>query len=312
MAKLILQSGGTPVGELVDVVISSVAARTASRPPIALAVSQIQRHLGATLDDQPNQSALTADLARQCPHRTRLYPHRSSNQRSSTCNFLRPASLLAARPGTRDRPDRRGRARLRIQPLRQHAAHGAARHRAPSAAAESAVRARLLALGYSEAISSSFASELDGATFAVTNQQTPRGVVALENPLSDEAGLLRPSLAPGMLAMLAHNLNRDVRDVRLFEQGTIFTGTAEQVVESPSLSLGLTGTLLPTSLYSAKDAAVFELKGVVESLLSLFAASSDALSTSAASALTFSPDAPAWLDQVAARRLCSTEYPSPA
>ncbi len=166
----------------------------------------------------------------------------------------------------------------------------------PLAAAESAVRARLLALGYSEAISSSFASDSDGATFAATNLQAPGGLIALENPLSDEARLLRPSLAPGMLAMLAHNLNRDVREVRLFEQGTIFTGSAEQVVESPSLSLGLTGELPPTPLHSSKDAAVFELKSVIESLLSLFAASVDALSTSAASALAFSPDAPAWLE----------------
>jgi len=42
-------------------------------------------------------------------------------------------------------------------------------------------------------------------------------VVALENPLSEEARLLRPSLTPGMVTMLAHNLNRDVREARLFE-----------------------------------------------------------------------------------------------
>ena len=118
----------------------------------------------------------------------------------------------------------------------------------------------------------------------------------MENPLSDEARLLRPSLAPGMLTMVAHNLNRDVRDVRLFEQGSIFTGSAEQVVESPSLSLSLTGELPSTRLHSVRDAAVFELKGVVESLLSLFATSPDTLSTSAASALTFITDAPAWLE----------------
>ena len=168
----------------------------------------------------------------------------------------------------------------------------------PTAAAESAVRTRLLALGYSEAISSSFASEADGATFLAANrnqQSTSGGLIALENPLSDEARLLRPSLAPGMLAMLAHNLNRDVREVRLFEQGTIFTGSSEQVVESPGLSLGLTGELPQTPLHSSKDVAVFELKSVIESLLSLFAASVDALSASAASALAFSPDAPAWL-----------------
>ena len=78
--------------------------------------------------------------------------------------------------------------------------------------------------------------------------------------------------------------------------GPIFTGSPEQVTESPSLSLGLTGDLPPTRLHSSKDAAVFELKGVVESLLSLFAASVDTLSTSAASALAFSPEAPAWLE----------------
>jgi phenylalanyl-tRNA synthetase beta chain len=121
-------------------------------------------------------------------------------------------------------------------------------------------------------------------------------VIALENPLSDEARLLRPSLTPGMLTMLAHNLNRDVREVRLFEQGAVFTGSAAAVVESHSLSLGLTGELSPTRIYSAKDAGVFELKGVVESLLSLFAASPDALSTSAAERLTFSADTPAWIE----------------
>ena len=68
------------------------------------------------------------------------------------------------------------------------------------------------------------------------------------------------------------------------------------VVESPSLSLGLTGELPATRIHSAKDAGIFELKGVVESLLSLFAVSPDALSTSAAERLTFSADAPAWLE----------------
>jgi phenylalanyl-tRNA synthetase beta chain len=162
----------------------------------------------------------------------------------------------------------------------------------PLAAGEAAVRTRLLALGYSEAISSSFASEADGETFGIK----PRGVIALENPLSDEARLLRPSLAPGMITMLAHNLNRDVREVRLFEQGAVFTGLATTVVESHSLSLGLTGELPATGIHSAKDAGVFELKGVFESLLSLFAASPDALSTSAAERLTFSADTPAWIE----------------
>jgi len=68
------------------------------------------------------------------------------------------------------------------------------------------------------------------------------------------------------------------------------------VVESAGLALGLMGELAATRLHSAKDAGFFELKGVVESLLSLFASSPDALSASAAEGLSFSADAPAWLE----------------
>jgi phenylalanyl-tRNA synthetase beta chain len=293
VAKLILQSGGVPVGELVDVIVPSVAARTASRASISLSLAQVQRHLGATLDDHPNQSALTAGLVHQVltalgcelTQPNLADPTFSVQLPSWRLDLEREIDLIeeVARVYGYNRFANTLPTAL---PVIAH----------PLAAAESAVRARLLALGYSEAISSSFASEADGATFLAANQDPSRGLVALENPLSDEARLLRPSLAPGMLAMLAHNLNRDVREVRLFEQGSIFTGTAEQVTESPSLSLGLTGDLPPTRLHGAKDAAVFEIKGVVESLLSLFASAPDALSTSAASALTFAPDAPAWLE----------------
>jgi phenylalanyl-tRNA synthetase beta chain len=297
VAKLILQSGGTPEGVLVDRIVPGIAARTAARPPIALSLQQVWRHLGATLDDQPGHSALTADLVRQ------VLSALGCTLTETATDTLQHATFSVQLPSWRLDLEREidlieevarvygyNRFANTLPTALPVVAH-------PLAAAESAVRARLLALGYSEAISSSFASEADGATFLVANRQSaPQSLIALENPLSDEARLLRPSLAPGMLAMLAHNLNRDVREVRLFELGSIFTGSDEQVIESPSLSLGLTGELTPSRLHTAKDAAVFELKGVIESLLSLFAVSPDALSASAASALTFSGEAPAWLE----------------
>jgi phenylalanyl-tRNA synthetase beta chain len=286
VAKFILASGGAPEGDLIDLITPAVAARTATRPPIALSIHQVQRHLGATLNDQPNQSALTADLVRQyltalgC-ELTPVGPGFTVKLPSWRLDLEREIDLVeeVARVYGYNRFANTLPTAL---PVIAH----------PLAAAENAVRARLLALGYSEAISSTFASEADGASFATAKS----GLIALENPLSDEARLLRPSLVPGMIAMLSHNLNRDVREARLFEQGAIFSGSQHQVVESPSLTLGLTGELAATRLHSAKDVAVFELKGVVESLLSLFAAAPDALSTSAVTALTFSAEAPAWLE----------------
>jgi phenylalanyl-tRNA synthetase beta chain len=173
----------------------------------------------------------------------------------------------------------------------------------PTAAKEAVVRTRLLALGYSESISSTFTSQADAAVFYEPNRvphvrdssivanvgirisepssTKPAGnvpqTVPMENPLSEEASLLRPSLIPGMLNMLAHNLNRDVKDVRLFEQGQIFTATVfadssiiDAVHESPQLSLGLTGNPTTTDRYTAQSPLFFELKGTIESVLSLF------------------------------------------
>jgi phenylalanyl-tRNA synthetase beta chain len=96
-------------------------------------------------------------------------------------------------------------------------------------------------------------------------------VVPLGNPLSEEAGVLRPSLVPGMLAMIAGNLNRDVSDVRLFELGTAFGGTTDRVEERPALAFGAVGSLPEESaLHAARAFEFLDVKGVVEHLLQRF------------------------------------------
>src|SRR5208283_4691684 len=109
----------------------------------------------------------------------------------------------------------------------------------PWAEKEATVRRALLAAGFHEAISSTFCSAAEGALTA----QQPGLVVPLGNPLSEEAGVLRPSLMPGMLSMIAGNLHRDVSDVRLFELGTVFSGTTERVEERPAAAFGAVGSL---------------------------------------------------------------------
>jgi phenylalanyl-tRNA synthetase beta chain len=290
VARLILAAGGVAEGELVDVVMPEVAARTAGRPAIALSIAQVQRHLGRTLE---GGEGVTCELvvryltALGC-ELTALDPGDSFAVKLPSWRLDLEREIDLVEEVARVYGYNRFANTLPTAlPVIEH----------PLAAKESAVRTRLLALGYSEAISSSFASEADGETFFAAGQVgAARGVVALENPLSEEARLLRPSLAPGMVTMLANNLNRDVREVRLFEMGTVFSGSSEDVAESPGLAIGLVGELAATRLYSAKDAGFFELKGVVESLLGLFAASADALSASAAEGLSLAVDAPGWLE----------------
>src|SRR5580698_9045202 len=86
----------------------------------------------------------------------------------------------------------------------------------PHSAMDATLRARALALGYDETISLTFISHADAEKFSSA------AVLELENPLSEEASVMRTSMAPGMLDMLAWNLNRDSVNVRLFEMGRVY------------------------------------------------------------------------------------------
>src|SRR5271170_4322878 len=90
----------------------------------------------------------------------------------------------------------------------------------PHAAIDATLRARALALGYNEAVSLMFISHADAERFASASSGAK--VLELENPLREEASVMRTSMAPGMLDMLAWNLNRDAENVRLFEMGRVY------------------------------------------------------------------------------------------
>jgi phenylalanyl-tRNA synthetase beta chain len=74
-----------------------------------------------------------------------------------------------------------------------------------------------------------------------------------------------------MLTMIAGNLNRDVNDVRLFELGTVFSGTTEKVEERPSLAFGAAGALPEQSaLHPPRAIDFFDVKGTVEQVVARF------------------------------------------
>lgn len=256
--EILAACGGRLEGDLVDVVVSDQAAKTVGRVPIALSVERVRHLLGATISAEGITAGLierylTALGCGMTPVSDDAYEVRLPSWRLDLEREIDLIEEVARVHGY-------NRFANTLPTPGVVVAH-------PTARAERAIRARLYGLGFSEAISSSFASAADAALFA-----PGAAAVALENPLSEEAARLRPSLLPGMVAMLAHNLHRDVLTARLFEAGTIFRGSGAEVRESAALSLGLSGTLPATALYPSADAPFFELKGAVESMLSLFAA----------------------------------------
>ena len=138
----------------------------------------------------------------------------------------------------------------------------------PDAHKDAKLRASLLGLGYNEAVSMTFISEQDAKQFAKTDP------LRLANPLSEEASVMRTSLVPGMLDMLAYNLNRGSNNVRLFEAGNIYQGSNSHSIEPQQICVGATGRALPTNVNQPSEArpvTFFDLKGDVETLLSAFA-----------------------------------------
>ncbi len=135
----------------------------------------------------------------------------------------------------------------------------------PDAEKDSKLRSALLALGYDEAVSLTFISHEDAETFSSAR------VIELANPQSEEASVMRSSLVPGMLNMLAYNLNRGADNVRLFEAGSIFEAIEGGTVEPKRLCMGATSPPLQKKYdWGAHDGGFFDLKGDVENLLHAF------------------------------------------
>jgi phenylalanyl-tRNA synthetase beta chain len=151
----------------------------------------------------------------------------------------------------------------------------------PQARMDAAFRRRSLALGYNEALSLTFISHADAEKFSAGAASGK--VLELENPLSEEASVMRTSLVPGMLDMLAYNLNRDVADARLFEMGSIYQVVNGERVEPRRACLGATALAVRSTLpvggaldvskgeHAAASEAFRGFKGDVENLLAEFA-----------------------------------------
>src|SRR6266550_4253933 len=249
VAELILQSGG---GELVGGVID-VIARKLDLAPIELDSGEVKRILGEDLSDIEISRILTRlGFVLMAGHESAYLVHIPSwrldvereidliEEIARLHGYDKFANTLPAYTGgVIDRPD---------------------------AAKDARLRTSLLALGYHETISLTFISKDDAKRFSTAS------AVELANPISDEASVMRTSMVPGMLNMLAYNLNRGTEDVRLFEAGNVFEAVGDKAMELKRLCIGATGSAVEGGVHQpARPLSFFDVKGDVEDLLPLFA-----------------------------------------
>jgi phenylalanyl-tRNA synthetase beta chain len=122
----------------------------------------------------------------------------------------------------------------------------------------------LAALGFREVMTPS----LVNGERMVAHVQGPTTLIALANPLSTELDVLRPSLLSGMLQAMAHNINRQQRDLRFFERGRSYRAVDGTTQEREHLSLAITGRRMREGWRSQEErSALFDLKEELERLL---------------------------------------------
>jgi phenylalanyl-tRNA synthetase beta chain len=98
-------------------------------------------------------------------------------------------------------------------------------------------------------------------------------LVPLSNPLSSDMNVLRPSLLPGLLNALRHDLSHKTYDVALFEVGRVFTEVDGQRREERRVAITLTGQR-NSLFWSGTDREakfdIYDLKGLLEEFLEQF------------------------------------------
>ena len=260
VAELILASaGGELLGERIDTI-----GRELKREPIPLRRSEIKRNLGIDIGQAEVErilrrlgfcatSSTSGDLSVQVPT-WRLDVDREIDlleelARIYGYNYF-PNTLPAFTGGVVELPDEPKNAK---------------------------VRETMLALGYDEAISITFISEQEAKTFldsssAKTHAYGTAEPLAVANPLNEESAYMRTSLLPGLINMVAYNLNRGTANVRLFEAGDIFEKLGEKHDERRHLGFAATGDAISKGVHRSQPEpyTFFHMKGDMEKLLASF------------------------------------------
>ena len=131
------------------------------------------------------------------------------------------------------------------------------------------LRNQLTGIGLDEIVCGSM---IDEKSATADKMFAPEELIRPYNPISLDLGVMRPSLLPGILNTVRHNIARKNLDLALFEIGHVFCKNTEKFPEErDELSIAVTGRIHPER-FSAERAVVadfYDLKGIIESLLTV-------------------------------------------
>lgn len=134
------------------------------------------------------------------------------------------------------------------------------------------VRDIMLGCGLTEIITMSFINPRAYDAILLPEGNPLRRSVVVQNPLSEDQGVLRTTLMPGVMETLSRNAARRNRDAAVFEIGHAFYPVAGQ--ELPKEELTLAGALMGNMPggwnTSAREMDFYYAKGVIDTMMAAF------------------------------------------
>jgi len=129
---------------------------------------------------------------------------------------------------------------------------------------ESIISNELVGIGFNEIINNSICSPS-------TNEKFNENSVELLNPQGVELSNLRQSLIPNSLETINHNINRQNKDLKLFEIGNVYSTIDNEFNETRKISISVTGRVFSENwMTKYQKNNFFYLKGVIEKLFTIF------------------------------------------
>ena len=127
---------------------------------------------------------------------------------------------------------------------------------------EKKVKEILVNSGLSEIYTYGFVSEKD-LNKSNINEKLKKYAITIQNPLSDEYKLMRPTTIPSMMQTLALNANKKNLDVKLFDISKSYKNLNGEVEKG---EVPLQENILTIGMYG-KDINFYTLKGIIENVL---------------------------------------------
>jgi phenylalanyl-tRNA synthetase beta chain len=127
-------------------------------------------------------------------------------------------------------------------------------------------------MGFAESIHYSFIARSCCDRLGLAAEDDRRRMLDVLNPLTEDQAVMRTSLIPGLLESANRNQSWQIKNLNLFELGKIFisNGQDSQPSEIEMLAALWTGSRLTPTWHSKSEPCDFyDLKGVLENLLSL-------------------------------------------